>query len=358
MKRRGLKAYVRYDGEGRIIPGSLILSRIKPRVGNWIEINTYECCNPTTTTTSIPLPLMLVFDNISNADTLVDDSSNVDNWNTFFDLPNYGSPFTSVTLDGNTIELWGGSNIETRINLMSDYSHILEVWDYAGCIVTLGDQTFGGGSRSSSLQKAYFPNVTETKYDGNPSEYNTFGVFGYCEQLTYVYAPKLSNIADLTFYRCKLLADLTLDDENVTTLGQEVFTICQSIPSFNFPNLISAGELCFNTCQSITSIDFPNLINAGIAAFNSCTSLTTVNLPSLISLGDDALGGCDALETVNLPSCTTLGSTTGNDYVFNSITGCTITLTIKASLMTNNLGNPDGDIQYLQASNTVTIITT
>jgi len=40
-----LKAYVRYDGDGRIIPGSLILNRFKPAVGNWKETPAYECCN-------------------------------------------------------------------------------------------------------------------------------------------------------------------------------------------------------------------------------------------------------------------------------------------------------------------------
>jgi hypothetical protein len=40
-----LKAYVRYDGTGRVIAGSLILQRFKPKVGNWKEINANECCN-------------------------------------------------------------------------------------------------------------------------------------------------------------------------------------------------------------------------------------------------------------------------------------------------------------------------
>ena len=42
-----LKAYVRYDGSGRVIPGSLILNRFKPKVGNWKEIPANECCNNT-----------------------------------------------------------------------------------------------------------------------------------------------------------------------------------------------------------------------------------------------------------------------------------------------------------------------
>lgn len=53
-----LKAYVRYDGTGRIIAGSLILQRSKPKVGNWNEIPSQECCNyvPTTSTTTTAIP--------------------------------------------------------------------------------------------------------------------------------------------------------------------------------------------------------------------------------------------------------------------------------------------------------------
>ena len=55
-----LKAYVRYDGTGRVIAGSLILQRFKPKVGNWVEIDANECCNyvpdSTTTTTTTATP--------------------------------------------------------------------------------------------------------------------------------------------------------------------------------------------------------------------------------------------------------------------------------------------------------------
>jgi hypothetical protein len=52
INKRPLKAYVRFDGSGRVVPSSLILRRKKPKVGNWTEIPAYECCNETTTTTT------------------------------------------------------------------------------------------------------------------------------------------------------------------------------------------------------------------------------------------------------------------------------------------------------------------
>ena len=48
--KRDLKAYVRYDGSGRVIAGSLVLRRTKPKVGNWKEVQGYECCNDVTLT--------------------------------------------------------------------------------------------------------------------------------------------------------------------------------------------------------------------------------------------------------------------------------------------------------------------
>ncbi len=50
--KKDLKAFVRYDGSGRIIAGSLILRRKKPKVGNWVQIQAHECCDPDFTTTT------------------------------------------------------------------------------------------------------------------------------------------------------------------------------------------------------------------------------------------------------------------------------------------------------------------
>ena len=54
--RKDLKAFVRYDGSGRVVPGSLVLRRSMPKVGKWKEVDAYECCAPTTTTTTTAAP--------------------------------------------------------------------------------------------------------------------------------------------------------------------------------------------------------------------------------------------------------------------------------------------------------------
>lgn len=54
--QRNLKAFVRFDGSGRVVAGSLVLRKQKPKVGRWYEIPAYECCNdvPTVLTDTIP----------------------------------------------------------------------------------------------------------------------------------------------------------------------------------------------------------------------------------------------------------------------------------------------------------------
>lgn len=73
IDQRPLKAYVRFDGTGRIVPSSLILRRKKPKVGKWVEIPAYECCNPTTTSTTTAACIAYVWEytvtaeNVENA---------------------------------------------------------------------------------------------------------------------------------------------------------------------------------------------------------------------------------------------------------------------------------------------------
>jgi hypothetical protein len=54
--QKKLKAFVRYDGSGRVVAGSLILRKNRPRVGRWFEIPTYDCCNDTTSSTTTAAP--------------------------------------------------------------------------------------------------------------------------------------------------------------------------------------------------------------------------------------------------------------------------------------------------------------
>ena len=301
-----LKAYVRFDGSGRIIPSSVILQRFKPAVGNWKEINANECCNPSPGPT---LPLRMLFLNILEVEAIVGDVNNVANWNTFFNLPALGGPFTSVSVTDNEVKLYGGFNIKIKPDLMFNQGDfIIELDDQAGCVTSVGG-----------------------------------GAFAYATALTTVNLPECTIVYGYQ--------DAPSDDAGG-------FGDCTNLVNLNIPKLTTLGSYGFSNCSSMAEINFPSLITAEFMSLYLWTSATSINLPNLISIGSSALYGTYSVSSINLSSCTNLGGTVENNSVFNFISGNTITLTIPSALMTCNSGNPDGDIQYLQANNTVTIITT
>jgi hypothetical protein len=57
--KRDLKAYSRFDGTGRIVPGSTVLRRNKPKNGNWKQVQAYECCD-TFSTCKQPLVMEII----------------------------------------------------------------------------------------------------------------------------------------------------------------------------------------------------------------------------------------------------------------------------------------------------------
>jgi hypothetical protein len=46
QNKRNLSAFVRYDGSGRVIAGSLVLQKNMPKDGNWKQTQAYLCCDP------------------------------------------------------------------------------------------------------------------------------------------------------------------------------------------------------------------------------------------------------------------------------------------------------------------------
>ena len=375
---------------------------------------------PSITPSPTPLPLVLGFNDIINANSLVGDASNVNDWNTYFDLPTYGTPFTSVNVTDNNVSLFGGSGITTKDGLFSDDPNILTVYDYVGCIIVLGNDTFGGAFQTSGIQEVYFPEVTETIFDsGN-------GTFGGCYNLIYAYLPKLITFGDNTFSNCANLptSQLTIPNELITELPVGVFYSCTLLTEINFPNLATIGDYCFSFCVGVTTVNLPLVTSMGVAGlygcesltelnlpnlsfadelcFADCTNLITVNMTSLTYVGDscftnciniinvnlyelgfagpNSFGGCSAVENFYfpqltnvkdscfyncvsatnfyLPSVTNLGDTVGDDGVFDLITGNTITLVVPSALLTCDGGNPDGDIVYLTGNSNTVLITT
>lgn len=220
--RRILKAYERYDGNGRVVSGSLVLRDRIPKNGRWKELVGYQCCNDIVPSTALRLTFGLGFP--------VVDPTDVSLWNTLL-----GSSFTACAVDGLTVSLFSGGGFYLLPYCLAD-TGLVSIIDELNCV-------YGGGTD------------------------------------------------------------------------------------------------CFSSNAPLTTVILPEAIAfSGSGTFVSAGFL----VPNI---------------TFYLPSCTNLGDTVLNNNVFNGVTGKTITLTVFANLMTCNSGNPDGDIQYLQANNTVTVIT-
>jgi hypothetical protein len=252
--------------------------------GNMLSTSTSEC----------PNYLELTFTSKMEADLLVGDSTDVNDWNSYFDLPLFGVPFTGVTVVGNTMRLKGGSGITIKPELFKYTSELLKVYDYIGCVIKLDNESFYDYSDNGSLLEVYFPEVTEAV-----TTLGSNGVFDTCYGLTYAYLPKLVTIGDKCFMECSDLSDLTLPWNQITTLGDYTFSSCNSLTgTIQFENVTTVGDFCFYSCNSLTTLNFHNLISAGIFSFSSCGSIDSFYLPLLTTAGDY----CFSYSTSNTPN--------------------------------------------------------
>jgi len=263
-------------------------------------------------------PLQLTWVDISLVP--VADPNSVADWNIFFNTTdNASSPFTSVEVSGNIVNLYGASGLTIASLLFSDNknpsNNIVSVID-GGAVVSIAYAAF---ANCDSLTTVNFPAVTNID----------LVVFGYCDSLTTVIMPEL-----------------------ITTNGYAFFQT-QGLVSISLPKLTTMSGSDFYQCVNLNSVDLPMLQSTGDSAFLGCTSLTEISLPSCTYVSDNCFSGCTSLTNYNLPVCVNLGSSTGDNGVFSGIHDLTITLTVDPSLLTCDGGNPDGDFVYLAEYNDV-----
>jgi hypothetical protein len=115
MKR--FKAYVRIDGSGRSVPSSLILRKNKPKVGKWVEVTAYGCCNPT----SYPLKIC-----VSGIATGTDVNNTYDLNGTADGRPKYTQGLFDVYWN-NDDSLWHVSDAATSAEDVADPT-LVQVW--------------------------------------------------------------------------------------------------------------------------------------------------------------------------------------------------------------------------------------
>lgn len=140
--------------------------------------------------------------------------------------------------------------------------------------------------------------------------------------------------------------------EYIASMDAECFDSTQ-IVSFTASYLPVIPDRAFINCFSLSTVDTSNATSIGSQAFTNCASNSFISFPLVTTVGDGAFDFNTAACFINLPACTSLGSTTGDDGVFANITNMAFSCGVldcyfNSVLATNNGGNPDGDIQYLE----------
>ncbi len=315
-----------------------------------------------------PGDFILTFDAIGNAP--VGDPTSVSDWNTWFDLPTYGTPFTGVSVEGNEVTLTGATNVTIREYLFGEDlcgPALLSIVD-TGCISSIGEGVFS---------------------DYGPNEYG-------CYNLAYADFPAITSLEPYTFSNCENLESFTIH-EGVTTIGEsvflgtgliditipasvisianDVFTLCpvfenifvsasnndytdidgvlfskdeltliiypegNSRTSYLIPEGVTTiKEYSFIGCNNLVSITMPNSVSlAGQEAFRSCSNLSSINLStSLTSLAVGIFSNCPSLASLSIPN-----NITNIEYQAFSESGLTsITLPSSVEVIGSEAFNP------------------
>jgi hypothetical protein len=287
---------------------------------------------------SAPAPvvhtLTMLFDDISNADLMVGDSSDVADWNVFFDLPSLGTEFSSVSIDGDEVVLRNDGSITLKMGLfvksfeeITSNTSLLHFRD-TGCIIACNPVGF---FMCISMTDISMPECTELLEYDLPGFGLASACFADCSATSF-YLPKLVNAGAYTFAECYM-----------------------EIASF--PMLENAGVGMFVNSSLLTEVNLPSLISAGDFCFKQCPLLLSATLGAVESVGTEAFSQCTSINSIYIPSCTSLGPSTGNNNVFNMISARAVVLTVPISLQTCNTGAPDGDIVALLTANPLSTVT-
>ena len=150
----------------------------------------------------------------------------VSEWNTLFNLPAKGTPFTSVLVSGDIVILKGATSLKIKPNLFENALYIKQIVD-AGCVTEI--ESYGLSKYPvSTLDYAVFPNLITS---GDGAFVNT--------ALTVIDFPK------------------------VETLGANAFHACFSVTTVNLPALTSCDADSFQSLKAVTSIAMPSCQNRG-----------------------------------------------------------------------------------------------
>ena len=157
--------------------------------------------------------------------------------------------------------------------------------------------TYLGIDAMSSLTEIDLPNCSmfETDQWGNGVNFAWFG------NLQTVKLPSMTSIGFNVFTMCQSLT--TVDIANCTNIGQYAFQNCTALTTVNSPECREISDTAFQGCGNLNSIDLSKCTYIAGYAFDGCVCLTAIDLPECTYIGNNAFMNCGGLTTINLPKC-------------------------------------------------------
>jgi len=252
----------------------------------------------------------------------VADPSSVSDWNTFFTLPTNGTPFTSVQVNGNEVNLIGGSGITAKINLFFNNTHLTKIEDEVACIYRAAASSF---RNCTSLTKAHLNGldtlVNTLQFSGDTLLDDVYfplltttatSMFASCgfTVINDAKFPLLSSVGVTAFSSNLSLTSVTLS--NVTTIGNNGFNGCTALAAIEFTLCTTLGQRVFlgSIIEEITDTELPALttIIGGFttSSFYGMPSLLLINLSTITSIGAYCLYALDTVEEITLPNVTSV----------------------------------------------------
>jgi hypothetical protein len=384
-----LKAYVKYDKQGNLVPGSLSINRFKPTVGDWKEIPYDQCCTPFV---QEPRTLTLVFDSVENIP--VANPGDVNNWNTFFQTQAFISVL--VTLDG-IVELKTASAVKVPGALFQNNLNLLKVIDEGSLYVNQNYQDANIFDGCTNLEYVNLPafsfipdytfrncvNLTYLNFCENFDSIYLVGSGAFeganvpsdfpFDRVVELYNDCFKNatgIGDITLTKVGYIGSYSFSGSSVTSVTipsenktadyyqtSNIFQNCVSLETFNMESMYSIKTTTiyyymFDGCINLKTLNFKRPVLAiREGAFRNCSSLTQLYFPFARVYDGNVFKNCTGVTSIYIPTSSDIGTATGNSNCFLGITGKTIDAVFSSTALT------DGDVTYLVANNTVTTST-
>lgn len=307
--KRVNKAYVRYDGSGRVIPGSLILNRFKPAVGNWKETPAYLCCNPIP-----PVPFISTW-RTTEPDELV----------SLFYV--YDGTFTG-TID------WGDGTITDNSYATSEHVYAIP-GDYT---ITIDGTIIGFSSLMSGRADSYQKIISVSQF-GNvkfgDSTGNGNGAFGQCyfvDFSTVVDVPDLTGVTNMSqFFAGVPSATVNRINEwdvSGVTIMAALFAdsnINSDISSWDVSNVTNMSNMFLNNLffnQDISAWNVGNVTDMGAMFSNTPfnQNISAWNVSSVTRMFGMFRSNSDFNQDIsawNVSSVTNMGNMFNSSVAFN-----------------------------------------